>query len=57
MAVGRKTWRLKLADLIDQIRTRYSLGYRRRRSNRQAKFCEIKLKVSKDVLKGKGKWW
>jgi VWFA-related protein len=44
----------KLADLIDQIRTRYSLGYRPPAEQPAAKFCEIKLRVSREVEKREG---
>jgi VWFA-related protein len=44
----------KLADLIDQIRTRYSLGYRSSVDQPPGKFCEIKLNVSSDVVKREG---
>jgi Ca-activated chloride channel family protein len=44
----------KLADLIDQIRTRYSLGYRSSVDQPPGKFCEIKLSVSTDVVKREG---
>jgi hypothetical protein len=40
----------KLADLIDQIRTRYSLGYRPSAEQPAGKFCQIKLTVSPDSL-------
>jgi VWFA-related protein len=44
----------KLADLIDQIRTRFSLGYRSSVDQPPGKFCEIKLNVSTDVVKREG---
>jgi len=44
----------KLAELIDQIRTRYSLGYRPASDKPAGKFCEIKLKVSPAVERREG---
>jgi len=44
----------KLAALIDQIRTRYSLGYRPAADPPAGKFCEIKLSVSPEVVKREG---
>jgi hypothetical protein len=44
----------KLADLIDQIRTRYSLGYRPSVEQPPGKFCEIRLKVAPEVEKREG---
>ena len=40
----------KLADLIDQIRTRYSLGYRPSAEQPAGRFCQIKLTVSPDSI-------
>ena len=40
----------KLADLIDQIRTRYSLGYRPSAERPAGTFCQIKLTVSPDSI-------
>ena len=40
----------KLADLIDQIRTRYSLGYRPSAEQAAGTFCQIKLTVSPDSI-------
>jgi len=40
----------KLADLIDQIRTRYSLGYRPSVERPAGTFCQIKLTVSPDSI-------
>lgn len=36
----------KLADLIDDLRSRYSLGYRPSLSKQQGKFCTIKVKLA-----------
>jgi len=44
----------KLAQLIDQIRTRYSLGYRSTVEHPAGQFCEIKLKVATAVEKREG---
>ena len=53
MKSGKEEVAAKLADLIDQIRTRYSLGYRASVDQPPGKFCEIKLIVSTDVVKAK----
>ncbi len=44
----------KLAESIDQIRMRYSLGYRPSSDQPPGKFCEIKLRVSPEVEKREG---
>jgi VWFA-related protein len=44
----------KLALLIDQIRTRYSRGYRSTVEHPAGQFCEIKLKVSTAIEKREG---
>ncbi|HEY6393019.1 MAG TPA: VWA domain-containing protein [Bryobacteraceae bacterium] len=54
MKSGKEEVAAKLADLIDRIRTRYSLGYRASVDQPPGKFCEIKLQVSKDVMKREG---
>jgi VWFA-related protein len=54
MKSGKEEVAAKLADLIDQIRTRYSLGYRASADQPPGKFCEIKLNVSRDVVKREG---
>ncbi len=54
MKSGKEEVAAKLADLIDQIRTRYSLGYRASVDQPPGRFCEIKLKVSTDVVKREG---
>ena len=54
MKSGKEEVAAKLADLIDQIRTRYSLGYRSSVDQPPGKFCEIKLNVSTDVVKREG---
>ena len=43
-----------LAQLIDQIRMRYSLGYRPSVDQPAGKFCQISLKVSPEVEKREG---
>jgi len=49
MKSGKEDVATKLVDLIDQIRTRYSLAYRP--SDQPAgQFCQIKLKVSPDSI-------
>jgi VWFA-related protein len=54
MTSGKEEVAVKLADLIDQIRTRYSLGYRASVDQPAGKFCEIKLRVSPDIVKREG---
>lgn len=54
MKSGKEEVAAKLADLIDQIRTRYSLGYRASVDQPPGKFCEIKLKISANVVKREG---
>jgi VWFA-related protein len=54
MESGKEEVAAKLADLIDQIRTRYSVGYRASADQPPGKFCEIKLSVSRDVEKREG---
>jgi len=54
MKSGKEEVAAKLADLIDQIRTRYSLGYRASGDQPPGKFCEIKLNVSREVVKREG---
>ncbi len=44
----------KLAELIDQIRTRYSLGYTPSVKKPAGTFCQIRLQVSPDVEKREG---
>ena len=44
----------KLAALIDQIRMRYSLGYRPSSEQPPGKFCEIRLKVAPEVERREG---
>ena len=45
----------KLAELIDHIRTRYSLGYRPSVEQPAGKFCKIKLVVAPSIAKREGK--
>jgi len=54
MKSGKAEVATKLAELILQIRTRYSLGYRPTAEKPPGKFCEIKLKVSPAVEKREG---
>ena len=54
MKSGKTEVATKLAELIDQIRTRYSLGYRPSADQPPGKFCEIRLKVSPEVEKREG---
>jgi VWFA-related protein len=45
----------KMAELIDQIRTRYALSYHPPANGGKGKFHEIRLEVSPDVVKREGK--
>lgn len=45
----------KMAELIDQIRTRYALSYHPPVNGGKSRFHEIRLEVSPDVLKREGK--
>jgi VWFA-related protein len=44
-----------LANWIDEIRTRYTLGYRPPPGKSQGKFCKIEVKLSPDARKREGK--
>jgi VWFA-related protein len=52
---SRKKVAVKMADLIDQIRTRYALGYHPAGDDQRGKFHEIRLEVSPDVQAREGK--
>ena len=45
----------KMAELIDQIRTRYALGYRPGADDQKGRFREIRLEMSPEVIKREGK--
>jgi VWFA-related protein len=45
----------KMAELIDQIRTRYALSYHPMTNSAKGKFHEIRLEVSREVVKREGK--
>lgn len=45
----------KMAELIDQIRTRYALGYHPQADHDQGRFREIRLEVSPEVQNREGK--
>ena len=45
----------KLAELIDEIRTRYTLGYYPSVKQPKGKFCEIKLQINPETEKREGK--
>ena len=55
MAAGREEIETKLRDLIDTLRTRYSLGYVPSSQKRDGKFRRIKVVVSSEVEKHEGK--
>lgn len=50
-----KKMRDKLAGMIDDLRMRYSLGYRPSAQNPKKKFCALKVKLSPTTLKSVGK--
>lgn len=54
MTSGKQEVAMKLAELIDQIRTRYSLGYRPAADLPAGKFCEIRISMSPEVEKREG---
>jgi VWFA-related protein len=45
----------KLAQLIDQIRTRYTLGYYPSVKQPKGKFCELKVQIAAEVQKHEGR--
>ena len=45
----------KLAQLIDQIRSRYTLGYYPSVKQPKGKFCEIKLQIKAEAQKREGR--
>jgi hypothetical protein len=46
---GAKQLPKKLAQLIDDIRLRYTLGYHPSLTRQKGRFCAIKVKLSPDV--------
>jgi VWFA-related protein len=52
---GRKKVAVKMAELIDRIRSRYALGYHPIGDSQQGKFREIRLEVSPEVENREGK--
>lgn len=50
-----KKMKEKLADLIDDLRLRYSLGYRPSTPKPKGKFCAIKVKLTPEAMKSAGK--
>ena len=51
---GRKKVAVKMAQLIDQIRSRYALGYHPAADDQSRRFHEIKLQVSPEVKDREG---
>lgn len=51
---GSKKVAMKMAELIDQIRTRYALGYHPAGNDQNRRFREIKLQVSPEVQNREG---
>jgi len=45
----------KLAELIDEIRTRYTLGYYPSVKQPKGKFCELKVQITAEVQKREGR--
>jgi len=45
----------KLAQLIDEIRTRYTIGYYPSTKQPRGKFCQIKLQIKPETQKTEGK--
>ncbi len=45
----------KLAQLIDEIRSRYTLGYYPSVKQPKGKFCEIKLQIRAETQKREGR--
>ena len=54
MTSSREEVSVKLAQLIDEIRTRYTLGYYPSAKQPKGKFCEIRLRTSVEVQKREG---
>jgi hypothetical protein len=55
MKSDRKQVSSKLAELIDQIRTRYSLGYAPSRKKPPGTFCKIRVAMNPEVEKREGR--
>ncbi len=55
MTSGKKDISAKLANMIDEIRTRYTIGYYPTAKEPKGKFCEIKIKIAADTEKREGK--
>jgi hypothetical protein len=55
MKSERKQVSSKLAELIDQIRTRYSLGYRPSFKKPPGTFCKIRVAMNPEVEKREGR--
>jgi VWFA-related protein len=55
MNSSKKDISTKLAKMIDDIRTRYTIGYYPSLKEAKGKFCEIKLKIAGDAEKREGK--
>ncbi|HEV3037797.1 MAG TPA: VWA domain-containing protein [Candidatus Angelobacter sp.] len=54
MKSGKDEVSAKLARLIDEIRTRYTLGYYPSSKQPKGKFCEIKIQMTKEAEKREG---
>ena len=55
MKSGKDEVSAKLAQLIDEIRTRYTVGYYPSVKQPKGKFCEIKLQMRAETQKREGR--
>ena len=51
---NKKQLKSKLAELVDDLRMRYSLGYHPSVQKPKGKFCTIKVKLSPELKKSEG---
>jgi VWFA-related protein len=54
MKTGKGDVSTKLAQIIDEIRTRYTLGYYPSVKQAKSKFCEIRVRIKPETVKRKG---
>jgi VWFA-related protein len=55
MKSGKEEVSTKLAQLIDEIRTRYTLGYYPSAKQPKGKFCQIKIRITAETQKREGR--
>jgi hypothetical protein len=55
MKSGKDQVSSKLAELIDEIRTRYTIGYYPSNKQPKGRFCEIKLQIRRETEKRQGR--